>query len=142
MRFVTRERLHVDRISSAWAILRFIDPSATFSFVPRTKDLRGSTETPFDIPGADLSHHGDRCTFEVLLREHDLRDPALLRMGRIIRGADLPHDDALPPESDGVRAVFDALRDGSMSDDERLAVGRTFCDALYAHCRSAVERES
>src|SRR5882672_8245603 len=135
MRFVTRERLHVDRIATAWAIRRFIDPEATFVFVPRTKDVRGMSETPFDVPGATLSHRGPRCTFEVLLETRDLGDPALTRMGLIIRGADLPHEDVLPPESVGIRALFDALRDGVMPDADRLRVGIGLCEALYAYCR-------
>jgi hypothetical protein len=134
MRFVTRERLHVDRIATAWAIRRFVDAGANFAFVPRTKDVGSITGTPFDIRGAELSHRGERCTFEVLLERYGLTDPALARMGRIVRGADLPHQEASPPEATGVRAVFDGLRDADLSDEERLRVGSLFCDALYAFC--------
>jgi len=134
MRFVTRERLHVDRIATAWAIRRFVDPQASFAFVPRTKDVGSISGTPFDIRGAELSHRGARCTFEVLVERHGLADPALGRMGLIVRGADLPHEDTAPRESSGVRAVFDGLRDGDLSDEERLRVGSAFCDALYAFC--------
>ena len=137
MRYVTRERLHVDRVATAWAIRRFTDPDAEFMFVARTKDVRGMSETPFDVPGAALSHRGPRCTFEVLLESHDLSNTALTRMGLIIRGADLPHEDSLPPESAGVRALFDALRDGALSDLERLRIGGSFCDALYAYCEGS-----
>lgn len=55
-------------------------------------------------------------------------------MGLIIRGADLPTEDATPAESSGVRAIFDGLRDADVSDDERLRIGSAFCDALYAFC--------
>jgi hypothetical protein len=132
--FVTRERLHVDRIATAWAIRRFVDPDASFAFVPRTKDVDSLPGTPFDIRGAELSHHGARCTFEVLVERHGLSDPALIRMGLIVRGADLPHEDASPAESGGVRAVFDGLRDADIADEERLRIGSGFCDALYAFC--------
>ena len=134
MLFVTRQRLHVDRIATAWAIRRFVDPAARFAFVPRTTDVDTIAGTPFDIRGAELSHHGARCTFEVLLERHRLTDPALGRVGFIVRGADLPTEDAVPPESSGVRAVFDGLRDADLSDEERLRVGSAFCDALYAFC--------
>ncbi|MEK6226903.1 MAG: chromate resistance protein ChrB domain-containing protein [Chloroflexota bacterium] len=134
MLFVTRERLHVDRIATAWAIRRFVDPDATFAFVPRTKDVDSIAGTAFDIRGAELSHRGARCTFEVLIERRALIDPAIDRMGLIIRGADLPHEDASPAESGGVRAVFDGLRDADLSDDERLRIGSAFCDALYAFC--------
>jgi hypothetical protein len=132
--FVTRERLHVDRIATAWAIRRFVDPAATFMFVPRTKDVDTIAGTPFDIRGADLSHQGERCTFEVLLQRHDLTDPALGQLGLIVRGADMPTEDAAPPESSGIRAVFDGLRDADLSDEDRLRIGSAFCDALYAFC--------
>jgi hypothetical protein len=135
VRYVTRETLHVDRIATAWAIGRFVDPEASFVFVPRTKDVRGMAETPFDIRGARLSHRGERCTFEVFVETHRLMDVALGRMGLIVRGADLPHEDGVPAESPGVRAVFDALRDGPFTDEQRLSVGSQFCEALYAHCR-------
>ena len=134
MLFVTRERLHVDRIATAWAIRRFVDAEATFAFVPRTKDIDTIAGTAFDIRGAALSHRGARCTFEVLLERQRLMDPALGRMGLIVRGADLPHEDGSPSESSGVRAVFDGLRDADLSDEERLRIGSAFCDALYAFC--------
>jgi hypothetical protein len=132
--FVTRERLHVDRIATAWAIRRFVDPDASFAFVTRTKDVASISGTPFDMRGAELSHRGARCTFEVLLERHGLTDPALRRMGLIVRGADLPHEDASAPEASGVRAVFDGLRDADLPDDKRLGIGSAFCDALYAFC--------
>ena len=134
MLFVTRERLHVDRIATAWAIRRFVDPDATFAFVPRTKDVDDLAGTAFDIRGAELSHRGSRCTFEMLLDRHRLIDPALGRMGLIVRGADLPHEDGSPSESNGIRAVFDGLRDADLSDEDRLRIGSAFCDALYAFC--------
>ena len=134
MRYVTRKRAHVDRIATAWAIRRFVDPEATFAFVKRTVDVDAIDGTPFDIRGAALSHRGDRCTFEVLIADHRLDGAALARMGLIVRGADLPHEDGLPPESDGVRAIFDAIRDAQISDEERLRIGAGICDALYAYC--------
>jgi len=75
-----------------------------------------------------------RCTFVVLLERHGLTDPAPGRMGLIVRGADLPGEDASPAESSGVRAVFDGLRDADVSDGERLRIGSAFCEAPYAFC--------
>lgn len=137
MRYVTRERVHVDRIATAWAIRRFVDPAATFEFVKRTADVTTIDGTPFDIRGVVLSHRGERCTFETLLDVHGLSDAALARMGLIVRGADLPHEDAAPPEADGVRAIFDGIRDADMTDDERIRVGAAMCDALYAYCQAS-----
>ena len=136
--FVTRERIHVDRIATAWAIRRFVDPDATFEFVKRTRDTTAVDAIPFDIRGAELGHRNGRCTFENLLEKYELRDPALRRMGMIIRGADLPHEDGAPAESAGVAAVFDGIRDVARSDDERLRLGAAICEALYAYCASGV----
>ena len=132
--FVTREGIHVDRIATAWAIRRFIDPAATFEFVPRTRDVRKLAGTPFDIRGAELGHRDGRCTFESLLEKYELRDRGLRRMAAIIHGADLPHEEGAPIESAGVAAVFDGIRDTSRTDQERLDRGAAVCDALYMYC--------
>ena len=137
MRYVTRERLHVDRIATAWAIRRFVDPKATFAFVARERDPRQLDGVAFDMRGAELSHRAGKCTFEVLIERHALDDPALRRMATIVRGADLPHDEGAPAESAGLQARFDGIRDAEMSDDERLVRGTAICDALYAYCERA-----
>jgi hypothetical protein len=90
LHFITRERVHVDRISTAWAIRRFVDPAATFEFVPRSADLTATEGIPFDVRGVELGHHGGRCTLEALIDKYRLGDEALIRMGRIVRAADLP----------------------------------------------------
>ena len=132
--YFTREHVHIDRIATAWAIRRFVDSDARFEFVPRTRDVRRVEGIAFDIRGAELGHRDGRCTFESLLEKYELRDPALRRMAAIIRGADLPHEDGLPPESAGVLAVFDGIRDTSSTDEERLQRGSAVCDAIYAYC--------
>ncbi len=102
MRYITRERIHVDRIATAWAIRRFIDPDATFEFVPRTRDIRAMDGIPFDCRGAELSHHDGHCTFEALLEKYELTDDGLQRMAKIIRSADLPQEEPSAPEAAGV----------------------------------------
>ena len=96
MRFITRERVHVDRIATAWAIRRFVDPDATFAFVPWRTDPKHLDGIPFDIRGAELSHRNGRCTLEAVIEKYELSDPGLRRMARIIRGADLPHEESSP----------------------------------------------
>ena len=137
MHFITRERIHVDRIATAWAIRRFVDAGATFQFVPRTRDVSGVAGIPFDIRGAELGHRGGRCTLEALIDKYELTDDALRRMARIVRAADLPQDEPSPAIAPGVLAIFDGIRDRSRSDEERLARGFVVCDALYAYCRRA-----
>lgn len=139
MHFITRERIHVDRIATAWAIRRFIDPGATFEFVPRTRDVSGLSGIPFDVRGAELGHRRGRCTLEALLEKYEITDEALTRMARIIRAADLPQEEPSPAVAPGVLAIFDGVRDGSETDQERLARGSVVCDALYAYCRESRE---
>ena len=135
MRYITRERIHVDRIATAWAIRRFIDPLATFEFVPRTRDVSAMDGIAFDVRGAELGHHNGRCTFEILLAKHELRDEALQRMARIIHSADLPHEEPTAPEALGVLAILTGIRDGLRTDQERLDRGLIICEALYAYCQ-------
>jgi len=135
MHFVTRERIHVDRIATAWAILRFVDHRATFEFVPWRSDPGQVAGVPFDIRGAELSHRDGRCTLEALIAKFELTDEPLRRMARIIRAADIPQDEPSPPEGAGVLAIFDGIRDGSASDEERLERGGIVCDALYTYCK-------
>src|SRR4051812_47721743 len=131
-RYVTRERVHIDRIATAWAIRRFVDPSATFAFVERERDPASIDGTPFDMRGGELSHRDGKVTFEVLLDKHELASGALARMAAIIHAVDTQEDGAA--EAKGVRAVFDGIRDGLDTDEARLDVGFRVCDALYAYC--------
>jgi hypothetical protein len=135
MNYITRERVHVDRIATAWAIRKFVDPEATFQFVPRTRDVRGMDGIPFDIRGAALSHRGGRCTFEVLIETYELNDAALRHMARVIHAADLPQDEPSNALAPGVLAIYDGIRDGCATDDERLTRGFVVCDALYQYCK-------
>jgi len=139
MHFITRERIHVDRIATAWAIRRFVDTGATFQFVPRTRDVTPLPGIPFDLRGAELGHRGGRCTLEALIDKYELSDEALRRMARIIRAADLPQEEPTPAVAAGVLAIFDGIRDGSATDEERLERGFVVCDALYAYCRRSRE---
>lgn len=133
--FVTREHIHVDRIATAWAIRRFVDPEATFEFVRHGKDVRALMGVPFDMRGAELSHRDGHCTLEALIAKYELTDDALRRLARIIRAADLPQEEPAPAEAPGVLAIFDGIRDDCESDEERLTRGLSVCDALYAYCR-------
>lgn len=135
-RYITRERVHVDRIATAWAIRRFVDADATFGFVARERDPGRVDGTPFDMRGGELSHRDGKVTFEVLLASHGLNDAALTRMAAIVHAADTWEDET--PETAGVRAVFDGIRDGLPSDAERLEAGFAVCEALYAYCHDQI----
>jgi hypothetical protein len=129
MNYITRERVHVDRIATAWAIRKFVDREPTLQFVPRTRDVHGMDGIPIDVRGATLTHRAGRCTFEVLLATYSLDDPSLTRMSRVIHAADLPQDEPSTSLAPGVLAIFDGIRDGSENDEERLT-GFVVCYAL------------
>ena len=142
MHFISRQRIHVDRIATAWAIRRFVDADATFEFVPRTWDVSASGGIPFDVRGAELGHRRGRCTLDALIDKYEIVDEAVIRMARIVRAADMPQDDPMPVVAPGVLAIFDGLRDGCETDEERLARGFVVCDALYEYCRRTREAAS
>lgn len=133
MRWVTRSGVHIDRAACAWLIRRFIDPGADFHFVADTARLPGDA-TPFDMPGVEYSHHGADCTFETLLRAHDLDDPVLWRVAAMVHEADLDDQRYDAPEALG----FDlALRGLSMvADDQRvLELTGPLFDGVYEFFR-------
>jgi hypothetical protein len=129
MKWATRAGIHIDRASSAWLILRYIDQAAEFTFVD-DPDSVPVDAIPFDMRGVEFGHHGSDCTFETLLRRHDLDDPVLWRIAAIIHEADLDDERFDAPEAPG----FDvALRGLSMvcSDEQVLAVTGPVFDGLY-----------
>ena len=129
MIWATRPRCHVDRAACAWLIRRFLDPGASFVFVEELEDVPAEA-TPFDIRGAELSHRNGNCTFETLLEEYGLEDPALRAIGRIVHEADL--DDARfdAPEAPGLDAIVRGLSLVS-GDEELLEQARPIFDGLY-----------
>jgi hypothetical protein len=117
VRWATRQSIHIDRSASAWLIRRFIDPDAEFVFVADPAEVPPAA-TPFDMRGVEFGHHGSDCTFETLLRRHDLADPVLWRIAAIVHEADLDDGRFDAPEAPGLDT---ALRGLSMvCDDERV----------------------
>jgi hypothetical protein len=135
VRWSTRPGVHVDRTACAWLIRRFIDPEAEFSFVSELDDVPEGA-TAFDMRGAELSHHGGECTFEVMMRRYDLDDPALMEIGRIIHEADLEDERFDAPEARGLDVVIRGL---SMvcEDEEMLELTARLYDGLYEYRRRA-----
>lgn len=139
MKWITRERARVDRIACPWLIARFIDREPTFLFVApgevASVALREGA-VPFDVPGAELGHHGDRCSFDAFLDRYALTDPALHRLAGIVRGADTDRRD-LTPESAGLYAVATGFQAISGDDFQNMARQFPVYDALYAYCQAA-----
>ena len=139
MRWITRSNVKVDRVACPWLIRRFVDPEAVFLFVPESELLRAAEENdalPFDavrFPQVRLNHRGERCTFEAILEDYRLDDPALNRLGLIVRGADVAGQESLTPESRGLRAIAEGFARLGISDDERLRLEFPVYDALFAY---------
>jgi hypothetical protein len=136
MKWVTRERPKIDRIACPWLILRFIDPQAEFLYVPADRVLAVAQETgatPYDVPGVELSHVGELCSFDAFLSRYTLDDPALSRLAVIVRGADTSRLD-LTPQSAGLYAISLGLSAVLTNDHDMLRHGLVMYDALYAWC--------
>ena len=138
MEWITRERPKIDRIACPWLILRFIDAPAVFRYVRADQVLRVARETgaiPFDIPGVELTHVGERCSFDAFLNKYRLNDPALNQLATIVRGADTSRLD-LAPQCAGLYAISLGLSATLTDDHQMLQHGIIMYDALYAWCRS------
>jgi hypothetical protein len=129
-RWVTRPRPHVDRIASAWLIKRFIDADAQFVFAPPA-DFPADA-IPFDAPGVELSHHGEDCTFETLVKRVRLRDRRLARLAEVVHEADLRDGKYAHEEARGIDVAIRALLAASADDHQVLAQGLALFEGLYA----------
>jgi hypothetical protein len=131
MRWATRASCHVDRAACAWLIRRTIDPRPEFVFVNDASKVPDDA-TPFDMSGADLSHHGDDCSFETFLRRYDLTDPVLRRIAEVVHEADLDDERFDAPEAAGLDVLIRGL---SMTrpDPDLLAITDALFDGLYEY---------
>jgi hypothetical protein len=129
-RWVTRPRPHIDRIASAWLIKRFIDPNAAFVFAPPAEFPKDAV--PFDAPGVELSHQGEDCTFETLIKRARLRDRRLARLAEVVHEADLRDGKYPHEEARGIDVAARALLAASTDDHQVLAQGMALFEGLYA----------
>jgi hypothetical protein len=111
MRWATRAGVHIDRAACAWLIRRFIDPEAKFVFVADPDEVPAEA-TPFDMRGAELSHHQGDCSFEQILRRYHLEDPVLWDLARIVHEADLADERYDAPEAPGLDVLLRGLSMG------------------------------
>jgi hypothetical protein len=141
VKWVTRERPKTDRIACPWLIRNFIDREAEFLYVPADQVLpvaEAEGAVSYDAPGARYGHRDGLCTFEVLLEEHGLDDPALQLLGRIVHGADVAEDRDATPQSLGLLAVAEGFYLLDLDEHDQLGRSLPVYDALYAWCRSEV----
>jgi len=134
MKWITRERPKIDRIACPWLIKKFVDVEAEFIYVPKEQVFASAKKLnaiPYDIPGAEYSHEGDRCTFDYIIKRHNITDKAIERIALIVRGADTDSFH-LAPEAAGLWAISAGLSFNINDDHEQLALGMKLYDALYS----------
>jgi hypothetical protein len=145
MKWITRERVKVDRVACPWLIKKFIDPKAEFLFVP-TGEVMAVAERegaiPFDVSNVELGHHGKECSFDALVKNYQLgQDPALRLLAKIVNGADTDNSLWNQPEAAGLNAVAEGFRHLGYKDDHELNTAEWIVyDALYAYCQQMVSR--
>jgi hypothetical protein len=139
MKWITRKDVKVDRVACPWLIKRFVDPQAEFLFVEE-KDLVEQAKlheaVPFDAPRIEavkLNHRGSRCSFEAILEDFKVSDPALQRLALIVRAADVKGQESVAAEGIGLRSIAQGFAAMGISDEERLARQFPVYDALYAY---------
>jgi hypothetical protein len=141
MKWVTRERPKTDRIACPWLILNFIDPDAEFLYVPADEVLevaKREAALSYDAPGARYTHRDGLCSFEVLVEEYEIADPAIALLARIVHGADVADDRDATPQSRGLLAVAEGFHLLDLADHRQLELSLPVYDALYAWCRNEI----
>ncbi len=143
MKWVTREYVHVDRTACPWLIQRFIDPKAEFIFVPADKigevaEKQGAI--PFDAAGVKLGHRDGKCSFETIIEEYHLEDPALGKVAAIVHSGDTS-DKTAAPEGTGLDAIMTGIRLNAKDDFEAVQKARIVYDSLYSCCKLRILRE-
>jgi hypothetical protein len=145
MKWITRERVKVDRVACPWLIKKFVDKDAEFFFVPSDKVQLYAEQLgaiPYDVPGADLGHHGKECTFDAIVKKYGLaKDPALVLLSRVVNGADTDNSLHHQPEGPGLNAIAEGFRHLGLKDDHTINAAEWIVyDALYAYCKEMIEQ--
>jgi hypothetical protein len=145
MKWITRERVKVDRVACPWLIRKFVDKEAEFYFVPSDKVMKEAERLgaiPFDFPGVELGHQGKECSFDAFIRKYNLSgDPALVLLAKIVNGADTDNTLYNQPEGPGLKAVAEGFRHLGLRDDHEINAAEWIVyDALYAYCKERVKQ--
>jgi hypothetical protein len=142
MKWVTRERVKVDRVACPWLIKKFVDKEAEFLFVPgdQVQEVaKREGATPFDTKGAELGHHGDKVSFEAIVEKYQITDPAVKILAQIVNGADGKPETYGRSEGPGLNAIAEGFRHLGLKDDHEILKSEFIVyDALYAYCQTQV----
>src|ERR1700693_1784980 len=143
LKWMTRERVKVDRVACPWLIKKFVDKEAEFIFVPSDKvmdEAKRLDAIPYDVKDVELGHHGKECSFEAILKKYDLTgNPGLVLLGKIVNGADTDNTLYHQPEGPGLEAIAEGFRHLGYKDDHAVNAAEWIVyDALYAYCQKMV----
>jgi hypothetical protein len=141
MKWVTREHPKTDRIACPWLIRKFIDPGAEIVYVPYDQVLTYAARegaTRFDAPGATYTHRGAMCSFETLVADFHIDDPAIALLAQVVHGADVSDDHDPTPQSPGLMAIADGFALLGLDDQRQLELELPVYDALYAWAQGQV----
>ncbi|MEK7467017.1 MAG: chromate resistance protein ChrB domain-containing protein [Planctomycetota bacterium] len=145
MKWITREKVKVDRVACPWLIRKFVDPKAEFLFVPVdevAEVAKREGATSYDCKGDELGHRGKECSFDAIVKKWNLtKDPALVLMAKIVNGADTDNTLWNQPEAAGLNAIAEGFRHVGLKDDHAmLAAEFPMYDAIYGYCQEMVKR--
>src|SRR5437763_901582 len=145
MKWITRERVKVDRVACPWLIKKFVDSDAKFLFVPADDVMRIAkleNATPYDVKDVELGHHGKECAFDAIVKKYKLDDdPAMVLLARIVNGADTDNTLWNEPESAGLNAVAEGFRHLGFNDDHAINAAQWIVyNAMYAYCQEMIRR--
>jgi hypothetical protein len=140
MKWITREKIKVDRVACPWLVKKFVDRDAEFVFLPHNTDWAKIDDgIVFDVPNCELGHHGEDVSFNSILKKYKLTNSALVLLGEIVRAADShlakPH-----PAGEGLRWIASGFGAHDLSDHQMLEREFNVYDALYAECKRRVSR--
>ncbi len=145
MKWITRERVRIDRVAIPWLIRRFVDPEAVFLFAPGEQVLARAQQEdaiPFDVPGVELTHHDDRCGFDAVIARYNITDPAVHRLAELVRGADVAAWRGRFPESAGIAAIAYGFFLLNLPDQQVLDLECPLYDGLYRYCQDQLEKQA
>jgi hypothetical protein len=145
MKWITRERVKVDRVACPWLIRKFVDAQAQFLFVPADQVMEVAKREgaiPYDVKDVELGHHGKECSFDAIVKKYRLDgDPAMVLLAKIVNGADTDNSLWNQPEAAGLNAIAEGFRHLGLEDDHAINHAQWIVyDALYAYCQEMIRR--
>jgi hypothetical protein len=128
--WITRPRPGIDRVSSAWLIVHFVDAKARFMFAADSRQQPDAIAFDMFQEGG-FGHVGDDCTFETLCRRFRISDPKVRTIAEMIHDADLGDAKFGRVEAVGIDRILIGWAKQRVTDDELLRRGMELIDGLY-----------